>query len=121
MLYSLKVKSIRLMTNNPNKIESLTQHGVVVTERIPHIIPPNPHNQFYLETKAAKSGHLIDLQGKEHLLEQCDHPIVEGMTDGHVAALTDIRAWKPGDGCFTRGKDDRCYPVFSALILWLNS
>jgi GTP cyclohydrolase II len=90
MLYSLKVKSIRLMTNNPNKIASLTQHGVVVTERIPHIIPPNPHNRFYLETKATKSGHLIGLQGKKHLLEQSDRPIVEGMTDDQVAALTDI-------------------------------
>lgn len=90
MLYSLKVKSIRLMTNNLNKIASLTQHGIVVTERIPHIIPPNPHNRFYLETKATKSGHLIDLQGKERLLEQSDRPIVEGMTDDQVAALTDI-------------------------------
>lgn len=87
MLDSLKVKSIRLMTNNPRKIADLTQHGIVVTERIPHIIPPNPHNRFYLETKATKSGHLIDLHGKERLLEQSDRPIVEGMTAEQIAAL----------------------------------
>ncbi|MBC8506305.1 MAG: GTP cyclohydrolase II [Chloroflexi bacterium] len=87
MLFSLKVKSIQLMTNNPNKINNLTQLGVVVSKRIPHIIPPNEHNQFYLETKATKSGHLMDFQGKERLLEQGDRPIVEGMTPEQIAAL----------------------------------
>ena len=87
MLESLKVKSIRLMTNNPRKINDLTRHGVVVAERIPLVIPPNPHNEFYLQTKAEKSGHLIDLRGKEHLLEQGDRPIVEGMTPEQVGAL----------------------------------
>jgi hypothetical protein len=87
MLDSLKVKSIRLMTNNPRKIADLTQHGIVVTERIAHVIPPNPFNRFYLETKATKSGHLIDLQGKERLLEQSDRPIVEGMTAEQIVAI----------------------------------
>jgi GTP cyclohydrolase II len=87
MLESLKVKSIRLMTNNPKKIADLTAHGVKITGRIPLVIPPNPHNQFYLQTKAAKSGHLIDFAGKEHLQEQLDRPIVAGMTDDQVDAL----------------------------------
>ena len=87
MLESLKVKSIRLMTNNPRKINDLTRYGIVVAERIPLVIPPNPHNEFYLKTKAEKSGHLIDLRGKEHLLEQGDRPIVEGMTSEQVTAL----------------------------------
>jgi GTP cyclohydrolase II len=87
MLWSLKVKSIRLMTNNPRKIEELTKLGVVVTGRIPHIIPPNPYNRFYLETKALKSGHMIDLKGKEHLLEQADRPVVEGMTEEQILEL----------------------------------
>ncbi len=87
MLMSLKVKSIRLMTNNPRKINDLAQHGVVVTERIPVIIPPNPHNEFYLKTKAEKSGHLFDPYGKEHLQEQSDQPIIEGMTLEPIEAL----------------------------------
>jgi len=94
MLDSLKVKSIRLMTNNPRKINDLTAHGVQVTERIPLIIPPNPYNRFYLETKAVKSGHLIDAQGKEHLLEQSDRPIVDGMTPEQIAELDSLH----GDG-----------------------
>lgn len=60
MLYSLKVKSIQLITNNPEKIKSLEQYGIKVAKRVPIIIPPNEHNRFYLETKRQKSGHLLD-------------------------------------------------------------
>jgi GTP cyclohydrolase II len=87
MLFSLKVKSIQLMTNNPRKIENLTQHGVVVNGRIPVIIPPNPHNEFYLRTKAEKSGHLLDSFGKLHLQEQSDRPIGEGMNPEQIAEV----------------------------------
>ena len=89
MLDSLKVKSVRLMTNNPHKIADLTRYGINVTGRIPHIIPPNPYNRFYLETKAAKSGHLIDFAGMERLPEQSDRPALTGMTEEQVAALQD--------------------------------
>jgi GTP cyclohydrolase II len=81
MLESLHVKSIRLITNNPKKIDDLTQHGIKVTGRIPHIMEPNEHNRFYLETKAAKSGHLIDFNGKERIPEQADFPVIEGMNE----------------------------------------
>jgi GTP cyclohydrolase II len=66
MLMSLKIESIQLMTNNPKKINQLTQYGINVNGRIPHIMEANEHNRFYLETKAAKSGHLIDFHGQEH-------------------------------------------------------
>ena len=87
MLMSLKVGSVRLITNNPKKIEQLTQHGINVTDRIPHVMPSNEHNRFYLETKAAKSGHFIDFSGKPHLVEQTDRPIVAGMTTEQIKAL----------------------------------
>ena len=67
------------MTNNPSKINQLVQHGIDVAGRLPHVIPPNPHNRFYLETKASRSGHWIDFSGKPHLPEQSDPPLVEGM------------------------------------------
>jgi GTP cyclohydrolase II len=89
MLMSLKIESIRLMTNNPKKVAQLTQYGIQVTDRIPHIMPSNDHNRFYLETKANKSGHLIDFHGKEHLPEQSDLPIVEGMTKEQIGALNE--------------------------------
>lgn len=87
MLHSLKIHSVQLMTNNPKKIDQLTQHGVKVNGRIPHILPPNEHNIFYLQTKAAKSGHMIDFHGKPHLVEQSDPAIVEGMTESQIKAL----------------------------------
>lgn len=65
ILDSLRVHSVRLLTNNPDKVLQLQQHGVRVTERVPHVIPPNVHNFGYLKTKAERSGHLIDLQTLE--------------------------------------------------------
>jgi GTP cyclohydrolase II len=81
MIHSLTVRSVRLMTNNPSKIEQLTRYGIRVADRIPHVIPPNPHNRFYLETKASRSGHWIDYAGKPHLVEQSDPVLVEGMPE----------------------------------------
>jgi GTP cyclohydrolase II len=69
MLFGLRVKSIRLMTNNPNKIAQLQAHGVHVAGRIPHLLPANPHNRAYLETKGRRSGHFID---PAKLAEQSD-------------------------------------------------
>jgi len=79
MLKSLAIRSVRLMTNNPSKIRQLEQYGLRVSGRIPHVIPSNPYNRFYLETKASRSGHFIDLAGKSRLPEQSDPVIVEGM------------------------------------------
>jgi GTP cyclohydrolase II len=81
MLASLRIKSIRLMTNNPDKIAQLEKLGVKVNGRIPHVLPANPYNRFYLETKAARSGHFIDLSGKPHVPEQADPIVVEGMEE----------------------------------------
>ena len=86
MLELLEVRSIRLMTNNPRKIAGLEALGVRVTGRIPLVIPPNEYNEFYLETKADKSGHL-DLGGKGHLREQMDRPIVAGMSPDAITWL----------------------------------
>lgn len=84
MLMSLNINSVKLITNNPKKIEQLTEHGIQVSDRIPHIMESNEHNRFYLETKAVKSGHMIDFHGKEHLAEQSDRPIVKGMTEDQI-------------------------------------
>jgi GTP cyclohydrolase II len=81
MLTSLNIESVSLMTNNPKKIRGLEQHGIRVVGRIPHVMPPNAHNRFYLETKAARSGHYIDFEGKPHLPEQDEPVMVEGMPE----------------------------------------
>ena len=82
MIRSMKVGSIRLLTNNPSKIEQLTRYGVTVAGRQPHVIPPTEHNRFYLETKALRSGHWIDFSGRPRLHEQSDDVLVEGQDLG---------------------------------------
>jgi GTP cyclohydrolase II len=81
MLHSLDLRSLKLITNNPEKIRQLTQHRLAVAGRIPHVVPPNEFNRFYLETKARRSGHLIDLS-EARLPEQSDPVRVEGMPEG---------------------------------------
>jgi GTP cyclohydrolase II len=61
MLRTLGVRSIHLMTNNPDKLQKLEAEGVLVRERLPVLVEPNPHNQRYLSTKARRSGHLLKL------------------------------------------------------------
>jgi GTP cyclohydrolase II len=87
MLSLLQVRSIRLMTNNPRKLEGLRSLGIRISERIPLVIPATEHNRSYIETKALRSGHLIDVEGRAHLREQIDRPIVEGMAPETVEAL----------------------------------
>ncbi len=58
-------------------MRQLEKYGIRVSERVPHVIPPNPYNRFYLETKAVRSGHHIDFEGKAHLPEQGEPVIVD--------------------------------------------
>jgi len=59
MLRALGVDTVRLLTNNPSKVEGLEAAGIKVAERVPHQMPANPHNADYLATKRKKSGHLL--------------------------------------------------------------
>ena len=59
MLRALGIDTVRLLTNNPSKVEGLEAAGIKVAERVPHHMPANPHNADYLATKRKKSGHLL--------------------------------------------------------------
>ena len=61
MLEDLGVSSVRLLTNNPGKIEDLTEYGVQITERAPLEPHVNRHNEDYLRTKATRMRHVLDL------------------------------------------------------------
>lgn len=63
MLKHCNIASLRLLTNNPRKIDAMERIGVEVVERIPLQVNRNPYNENYLSTKAAKLGHWL----KEHL------------------------------------------------------
>jgi len=59
MLLLLGQPQIRLLTNNPAKVEGLTAAGISVIERVPHYLPSNPHNERYLATKRDRTGHQL--------------------------------------------------------------
>ncbi|QFT58506.1 GTP cyclohydrolase-2 [Sulfitobacter sp. THAF37] len=59
ILKSMGFSAVRLLTNNPRKVEMMETSGVAVTERVPLAVGENRHNAGYLATKAAKSGHLF--------------------------------------------------------------
>jgi len=60
MLLALGVRKVRLMTNNPAKVDGLTNAGIEVVGREPIEIAPTKDNEAYLATKKAKMGHLLD-------------------------------------------------------------
>ncbi len=59
ILAQLKIKNVKLITNNPKKVEHLKNLGINVTKRVPIKISPNKYNKKYLETKSIKSGHIL--------------------------------------------------------------
>src|SRR5215472_18005903 len=59
VLKQLGVHSVRLITNNPAKVEALELAGITVAERISAIVPTAPTNERYLQTKREKMGHLV--------------------------------------------------------------
>jgi 3,4-dihydroxy 2-butanone 4-phosphate synthase/GTP cyclohydrolase II len=65
ILRDLGVKKMRLMTNNPKKIIGLNAYGLEIVERVPIEIKPNPSNQYYLQTKKDKLGHLLLINSQD--------------------------------------------------------
>jgi GTP cyclohydrolase II len=59
MLRALGIDEVRLLTNNPEKVNGLRTAGIKVAERVAHQMPANPHNVDYLATKRKRSGHLL--------------------------------------------------------------
>jgi GTP cyclohydrolase II/3,4-dihydroxy 2-butanone 4-phosphate synthase/GTP cyclohydrolase II len=57
ILKDLGFARVRLMTNNPDKIDALSTAGIEVLERIPLVVDPSPHNKAYLETKRKRLAH----------------------------------------------------------------
>jgi len=74
MLRSLHVPSIRIMTNNPDKISDLTRHGVKIVGRIPVPVQLNSYNRDYLEAKRRKLGHLLELEQADDVVDVGGEP-----------------------------------------------
>ena len=67
IMRALGLGKVRLISNNPVKRAGLEGYGIKIVETIPLIIESNPHNQFYLETKANKMGH--NLTHNKHIVK----------------------------------------------------
>jgi 3,4-dihydroxy 2-butanone 4-phosphate synthase / GTP cyclohydrolase II len=63
ILVDLGLSSIRILTNNPKKIRGLEGYGLSVTEQVPILHAPNPHNERYLQAKRDRLGHALHHQG----------------------------------------------------------
>ena len=59
ILQDLGVKELRLLTNNPDKVYSLQEFGMIIKERVPIEIHSTKHDEFYLRTKAEKMNHIL--------------------------------------------------------------
>ena len=59
------MRSLRLLTNNPDKIYQLEDYGMIITERMPIQVPPTVHDAFYLQTKQDRMGHLLNLNKED--------------------------------------------------------
>jgi 3,4-dihydroxy 2-butanone 4-phosphate synthase/GTP cyclohydrolase II len=59
ILADLGLRNMRLMSNNPKKMSGLESYGLKITEVVPLLTEPNPHNRRYLQTKQKKLGHLL--------------------------------------------------------------
>lgn len=60
ILHDLGIRRLRVLTNNPKKLNALHGYGLEVVEQVPLIVSPNPHNEKYLQVKREKFGHLLD-------------------------------------------------------------
>ncbi|VDG89503.1 Riboflavin biosynthesis protein ribBA [Lysinibacillus sphaericus] len=61
ILQDLGIAEVRLLTNNPRKLDGLVKYGLTITERVPIELPALPENKRYMETKVEKLGHLLTL------------------------------------------------------------
>jgi len=64
ILDELRVKSVKLLTNNPRKMEQLSKLGIQISERIPIVMEANTVNMHYLKTKAEKMSHIMSFPTK---------------------------------------------------------
>lgn len=80
VLRFLRISSIRLMTNNPEKIKAVRASGVTVVERVSADVPSNPHSAHYLATKRQKLGHFAGPSTESEMSGNIENELGQEMT-----------------------------------------
>ena len=81
ILFDLGVRDVRLMTNNPEKVRSLEEYGLKVTERVPIEVVPGESNRAYLQTKREKFGHFLSDESEKLDVEKTAPPQGSALLD----------------------------------------
>ena len=76
ILRELGVKSMRLLTNNPDKLYQLSEFGLKITQRVPIQMKPTPYDLFYLKTKQTRTGHILTYEREEDRRETFEGKLV---------------------------------------------
>jgi riboflavin-specific deaminase-like protein len=104
VLGQLGIRDVKLITNNPAKIDALRRQGVNVVERVPHEMAPNAVNAGYLRVKADRMGHLLELPdifASGGIPTPLLRPLVTvhyaQTIDGRIAARTGDARWVSGE------------------------
>ena len=96
ILQELGVGSVRMLTNNPAKIEGLAGLGIAVRERIPLQMPSNPESHAYLEAKVARMRHIIKLNGQSQAEingeSEEEEQLTPGLAEAYRPQLDGLRA-----------------------------
>jgi 3,4-dihydroxy 2-butanone 4-phosphate synthase/GTP cyclohydrolase II len=82
ILHDLRVCSVRLLSNNPRKLDALRRYGVQIVEQVPLLIPPNDENLRYLRTKRERLGHHLP-----HLDDVRGQPSTDSISPNEVTRL----------------------------------
>ncbi len=101
MIKDLGVHSVRLATNNPEKVKALEACGIHVVERVRYQIPPRPENYAYLQTKASKMGHLLNPLPEVERLS-----VDESFTDPAARTTLIETSLERDDGVLSRLRDN---------------
>lgn len=100
ILQDLGITSIKLMTNNPRKINTLEALGVTITERIPCIVEAQEFNRDYLDVKAARMSHVLDgpkLDGSYCYWSRSSNDLPLEQANGSAASLDSVVSGQPSD------------------------
>lgn len=107
LLAELGVSKLRLLTNNPAKVEGLTEHGLRVTERVPIEVEAHPENHGYLTTKVRRMRHLLNVGRNDVYAKSQNRDTPIQVTLSYAQSLDGSITAKRGESLALSGPDSQ--------------